>query len=112
MRAFCYASGLIEFGRSMPDGALPIASGPASQLRDFIDAKARHGYKTHKVRGRVTKIPGSDCLLVPGVPEAPDQLAAVDALLAWLKWISEHAPADVNVWSKKPKAAVANEARP
>ncbi len=101
MRAYCYASGLIEFGRKMPSGALPIARGPGAQLRDFIDAKARHGYKTRKVRGRVTKIPGTDCLLVPGVPEAPDQLAAVDALLAWREWISEHAPTGVLVWPKR-----------
>lgn len=97
MRAFCYATGLIEFGRKMPDGALPIASGPAKKLREFIEVKARHGYQTHTVNGRLTKIPGTDCLLVPGVPEAPGQLAAVDSLLAWKKWIKSHAPRGVEV---------------
>lgn len=109
IQAYCYASGLIEFGRKRPDGALPIARGPASQLREFVDAKARHGYRTRKVSGRVTKIPGTDCLLVPGIPEAPDQSAGLDALLAWRNWILEHAPAGVTVWGKpkNPSAGLA-----
>jgi hypothetical protein len=37
MRAYCFASGQIEFGRSVPDGALQIAEGPAKQLRDWIE---------------------------------------------------------------------------
>lgn len=90
MHAYCYASGLIQFGRTVPDGALPIARGPAKPLRDFIDAVARHGYRTRMVRGRPTKVPGTDHLLVPGVPEAPDKIAAVDALLAFKNWIRTH----------------------
>ncbi len=97
LRAYCYASGLIQFGRSMPSGALPVARGPAKAVWEFIEVKARHGYKTRKIKGRPTKIPGSDCLLVPGVPEAPGQMAAVDALLAWKRWIKPHAPRGVTV---------------
>jgi hypothetical protein len=95
MRAFCYASGLIEFGRAVPDGALPIAHGPSRALRDFIETQARHGYRTRKVRGRPTKIPGSETLLVPGIPEAPDQFAALDALHGFLSWIAKNAPEGV-----------------
>lgn len=98
MKAFCYASGLIEFGRTLPLGALPIAAGPAKPLREFIEVKARHGYRTERVRGRVTMVPGTECLIVPGVPEAPDQLVAVDSLRAWAKWIKPHAPAGVTVY--------------
>lgn len=90
MRAYCYASGLIEFGRHMPEGALPIAQGPAKPLREFIETVARHGYSTHTVNGRPQKIPGTDCLLVPGVPEAPNKIAAVDALTAFVTWIAGH----------------------
>lgn len=77
MRAYCYASGLIEFGRHVPEGALPIARGPARKLRDFIDAVSRHAYD-------------GETLLVPGVPEAPDQSAGLNALQAWLDCISSH----------------------
>ena len=97
MRAFCYASGLIEFGRSVPDGALPIASGPAKPLREFVEANARHGYKTKLVMGRPMKITGSDTLLVPGVPEALNQRQGGDALRKWCDWIKDHAPAKIAV---------------
>ena len=85
MRAYCFASGQIEFGRRVPDGALPIARGPSKKLRDFVEARARHAYDG------VT-------LLVPGVPEAPDQAAGLDALHRWLDWASKRCPAEVEVW--------------
>lgn len=97
MRAYCYASGLIEFGDDVPDGALPIAVGRVKVLRDFIEAKARHGYLTEIVDGRPQKIPGTETLLVPGVPEAPDQGVALDKFHEWLKWIGEKAPKGVEV---------------
>jgi hypothetical protein len=97
MHAYCYASGLIEFGRKVPDGALPFASGPAKALRSFVEPLARHGYKTRRVRGRPTKIPGTDCLLVPGIPEAPDQDKALDALHAFMGWIGKKPPAGITV---------------
>lgn len=97
MRAFCYASGLIEFGRTVPDGALPIAYGPPKALKNFIEPVARHGYRTEPVNGRPTKIRGTEHLLVPGVPEAPDQGAALTAFEAWLDWIASQAPKSVTV---------------
>lgn len=98
MRAFCYASGLIAFGRTTPEGALGIASGPANELREFIETQARHGYTTKNVSGRLRKIPGTDCLLVPGVPESPDQRTKLDKLHAWLWWIGGHPPKGVTVF--------------
>src|SRR5205814_332429 len=71
IHAFCFASGHIEFGASIPDGALAIAHGRQDIVRNLIEATARHGYKSRRVKGRITKIPGTDCLLVPGIPEAP-----------------------------------------
>jgi len=97
MRAYCFASGQIEFGRSIPDGALPIAVGPSQKLRDFIEPVARHGYHTRLIKGRPTKIPGTDSLLVPGIPEATDQERALDALHAWLDWMKDQAPKGVSV---------------
>lgn len=102
MRCYCYASGLIEFGRTLPDGALPIASGPPKALRAFIEARARHGYQTRLVNGRPTKIRRTDTLLVPGVPEAPDQGAALDALQAWCRWIGQKPPVGVTMFSAAP----------
>lgn len=79
MIAYCWASGLIQFGRTVPDGAIEVARGQARPLRDVVGARARHG------KGK-----SAGLLLVPGVPEADDQVEAGDALAAWLKWCSEH----------------------
>lgn len=99
--AYCYASGQIEFGPSIPSGALPIARGPDKALRDFICGVARHGYRTEDRNGRPTKVPGSDCLLVPGIPEAPDQSAALDALANFTDWISQKPPKGVTTIHSK-----------
>lgn len=72
--AYCDASGLIAFGPSVPEWALPIARGPLNTLRERVEVVARHAYDGHS-------------LLVPGVPEAEDQMQAVEALIAFRKWI-------------------------
>lgn len=84
MYAASYASGLIVFGRSVPQGALPIARGPERKLRPFIEALSRHSYD-------------GKTLIVPGLPEAPDQRRAMTAFERWLKWIGKKPPADVVV---------------
>jgi hypothetical protein len=99
IRAYCFASGLIGFGNAIPHGAIVIARGPADKLKPFIEATSRHGYRTRKINGRPTKIPGSDTLLVPGVPEAANQHVAGDALARWSKWIATRAPKGVRVLS-------------
>lgn len=78
MKAYCYASGLIQFGQRTPPGAIQIAYGREADLRRVIGVLARHG-----------KGESAGCLLVPGVPEAPESegdQAKGDALAAWLKW--------------------------
>jgi hypothetical protein len=97
IRAYCYASGLIGFGTKIPKGALVIARGPEQPLREFIEVNARHGYRTKLVNGRPSKIRGSDTLLVPGLPEAENQHAALDALHRWMKWIGINPPKGVRV---------------
>ena len=62
--AFAWASGLIEYTtpvrrRTVPEGALPIATAPAKELKDIIEGIARHGQGASKNK-----------LLVPGIPEA------------------------------------------
>lgn len=76
MVAYCYADGEILFGATVPNGAIEIARGPELALRKHIAATARLAYD-------------NETLLVPGVPEAADQDAKLDALIAHLKWLSE-----------------------
>lgn len=54
--AYCWASGLIEFGNTLPEGALPIVTGNEKQVRDVVTVLARHAYNGD--------------LLVPGIPES------------------------------------------
>ncbi|EIC8701227.1 host nuclease inhibitor protein [Salmonella enterica] len=54
--AYCWASGLIEFGNTLPEGALPIIVGEEKQVRDVVGVLARYAYNGD--------------LLVPGIPEA------------------------------------------
>lgn len=88
MYAYCWASGVIQFGSRTPQGALPIARSRRHRaLREFVEAMARHAHDG------VT-------LLVPGVPEAADQAAGVDALGAFLEWAAKKPPEGVLVFSR------------
>jgi hypothetical protein len=87
--AWCWASGLIELGDTMPQagpdggGAIQIASGPKSSLVGQITVVARHG---RGAKGRE--------LLVPGVPEAEGQKAKADALAEFLIWCGKRKVCD------------------
>jgi len=72
MYASCDRRGVIEFGTGKcPDGLLEIArSRSALRLKTTICAIARHAYD-------------GTTLLVPGVPEAPNDDAACDAVIAF-----------------------------
>ena len=69
-QVFCYvwASGQIEFGESVPNGALSIAKGEREALENAISAIGRlaHDNKTW---------------LVPGIPEAETSNDGIDALI-------------------------------
>lgn len=78
--AWCWASGMIEIGEAVPDGAIKIAEGPMVELKVAVGVAARHG------QGR-----SAGKLLVPGIPEADpnDEAARGNALATWLDWCAK-----------------------
>jgi hypothetical protein len=70
---YCDRRGRIKFASELPDGMLLIASGNSRQLHDALDALARWSYPSKPGKG--DSIP-----LVPGVPEAENELKAVHAV--------------------------------
>lgn len=71
--AYAWASGLIQFGKSVPEGALPIISGQEDDVKNILIAISRHSRT-------------NDDLLVPGVPEAANQHLALDAFMKFSDW--------------------------
>lgn len=63
--------GVIEFAARLPEGLLPIGRDWEGRIRRAVEVVARHAYD-----GRT--------LLVPGVPEAADDDAALDAMYAFI----------------------------
>lgn len=84
--AVAWASGLIELRADVPDGACVICSGPDKAVSKFMEITARHG--KGKAAGQ---------LLVPGVPEAANQSAGMDALIAHMQWLKQSVPAGVQM---------------
>lgn len=78
VHAWAWQSGLIEFGREVPEGALSFATGMDLPLRELVDVLARHGQG--KSDGK---------LLVPGVPEASTDRKKVDAFIAWVEYCAK-----------------------
>ncbi|EHT6197782.1 host nuclease inhibitor protein [Salmonella enterica] len=73
--AYCWASGLIEFGNALPEGALPIVTGSEKRVRDVVEVLARHAYNGD--------------LLVPGIPEAAGQDEGREALVRFSRVVHE-----------------------
>lgn len=70
LKAFCFRSGLLQVALEVPKGALELASAPDEVLTDAIVGSARLDYTNEQ-------------WLVPGVPEAADDDAALDAVFAY-----------------------------
>lgn len=74
--ACCFRSGeivIVSADAIIPDGVIAFARGAHERLEKIISTRARHSYH-------------AEHYLVPGVPEADDGDAAVDALSAWVAW--------------------------
>jgi hypothetical protein len=71
--AHCCRRGIIRFSRRCPTGLLPLVAGPDDEVRSQVSARARHAYD-------------GKTLLVPGVPEADGEKAALAAVERWLDW--------------------------
>ncbi len=63
---YCSRDGVIGIGRRAPRGTLPLVSAPGRRLRRIVEVMARHAYD-------------GATLLVPGIPEATSDLAALEA---------------------------------
>lgn len=72
--AYCWRGGQIEIGARIPDGALPPIRGRRRDVERTICARSRHAYD-------------GKTLLVPGVPEAIDDDAALSAWRQFREWI-------------------------
>lgn len=87
--AYCYASGQIEFGLTIPVGAIEIARGTPRAVRRDITATARLAYD-------------SKTLLVPGVPEAANQDQALAALNLHCRWLKRRERPGFTVNTRRP----------
>lgn len=63
---YCSRDGVIGIGRRAPRGSLPLVSAPGRHLRRVVEAVVRRAYD-------------GKTLLVPGIPEAATDLAALEA---------------------------------
>ncbi len=80
--AYCWASGEIGIDTRVPQGARSLRlCGTEKQVRTFVERVARHAYDG------VT-------FLVPGVPEAPNQSAASNAVIRFCAQINSAAVAE------------------
>lgn len=75
MKAFVWRTGLVEFGRSVPSGAIEVPRGPARVLRARMSVLCRHAYD-------------GKSLLVPGIPEAENDEATMNASKPFKEWIA------------------------
>ncbi|MBI1262975.1 MAG: host nuclease inhibitor protein [Rhizobiales bacterium] len=76
VNAFCWRSGLVEFGVVIPKGARLLACNLDAERRATFETKCRLAYD-----GRT--------LLVPGVPEAASAFDAEKAVDRFIKWAVE-----------------------
>jgi hypothetical protein len=74
MYAYCFRSGHVEFGNSVPKGAIAVSKGTGKAWQSRIKALCRTSYdgKSH---------------LIPGLLEAKTTEAALDALSRFQEWV-------------------------
>ena len=74
--AHVFRSGLVKFDLTTPEGALEVARGPEKLVDAVVGVLSRHAYN------------GVD-LICPGVPEADNDDAALDAVIEFQKQIAK-----------------------
>ncbi len=74
--AYCWQGGEIGIGHRTPAGALPIIGGPKRRLEKILHRTARLAYD-------------NKTWLVPGIPEADNSDAKLDALFKYKKRAEE-----------------------
>lgn len=74
--AYCWRSGKIEIGERCPKTALPLFFGTPEDLKETIQGTARLAYD-------------NETWLVPGVPEASGDDAAMDAVSEYVDWVCD-----------------------
>lgn len=42
--AYCWASGLVEIGKTCPKGALPLVTGPKKAVKEAVEVLSSHAY--------------------------------------------------------------------
>jgi hypothetical protein len=71
--AYCFASGHIDLGNTLPEGAIALAQGEEKLVRDIITVTAR--------LSRLNNV----TLFVPGVPEAQSQREGITAVAHYIQ---------------------------
>lgn len=75
--AYCFSSGHIDFGATLPEGAIALATGEEKTVRDIITGNARVSLHDKKT------------LFVPGVPEALNQREGITAVAQFIQWLGK-----------------------
>jgi hypothetical protein len=75
--AYCFASGHIEFGSTVPDGAIALAIGEDKTVREIISGTAQLSRQDN------------DAWFVPGVAGAPNQREGVLAVARYIQWLGK-----------------------
>ncbi|NMY01491.1 host nuclease inhibitor protein [Pseudomonas sp. WS 5059] len=75
--AYCFASGHIDFGVSVPEGAIALAVGEEKIVRDIVTVSAR-----------LSRL-DNETIFVPGVPEAANQREGITAVARFIQWLGK-----------------------
>ncbi|KAA6167172.1 host nuclease inhibitor protein [Pseudomonas veronii] len=75
--AYCFASGHIDFGVSLPEGAISLAIGEEKTVRDIVSVNAR------------LSLLDNETLFVPGVPEAASQREGITAVAHFIQQLAK-----------------------
>lgn len=75
--AYCFASGHIDFGVTLPEGAIALALGEEKMVRDIIAGTAH-----------LSRL-DNETLFVPGVPEAQTQREGITAVARYIQWLGK-----------------------